>query len=610
MESMSRAALRIEFEARMFISFTLVAVVCFASFTVFEPTDTAIVLAAQPLGFRPGQVQTGMHVFAAMIMLAASLLRMWGGSVLSSVRMMAFKVQTDTLVTSGPYRFVRNPIYSADLLAMTAFALCLPPPGLLLPLLFFFHYNRLARFEEQSLERAFGEEYKEYRRSTPRLLPSATLQGFMGGLKEFRVTWDGFRNNALYLLFIPGLLVAAWTGEFSHAVLIGFPAVIEWAWVHTRKGIGHRNNETSKRVFEDILYAQCWEDPSLDRAAFGLGKDDVVLTITSGGCNALTFLLDDPQEIIALDLNPSQNHLLALKIAAFRHLTHDELLEFVGVRPSDRRLDLYRKLRHDLDGNSRDYWEKQASKIREGIIHSGRFERYMRLLRFWLRLFIGRNTMEAFFAARDRKERDELYRTQWENILWVLFTRVLLSRSMMTLLFDKAFFAQLDARLSFGANFAAKTRRALTELPVQENYFLSYILLGRYFSERHLPPFLLKENFEVIRSRVERITIVTEKCDRYLSRMPGNTISRFNFTNIFEWMSPADCEAILRETVRVAKPGAILTYRNLLVPRSRPETLAHEIEPLEDLANALFERDLSFIYDRYVVERVRKEERP
>lgn len=607
MESMNQAVLRFEFEARMFISFTVVAAVCLLSFTLFESADTVIVLAARPLGFPAGNVKAAMHAFAALVMIVASLLRMWAGSVLSSARMMAFKVQTDTLVISGPYRFVKNPIYSADLLAMTGFALCLPPPGLLLPFLFFLHYDRLARFEEGSLARTFGERYEAYRRSTPRLIPSLTSRNLASGFREFHLTWDGVRNNALYVLFIPGLLMSAWTGEFSHAVLIGLPAVIEWAWVHTKKGMGQATTGKAKRVFRGILYAQCWEDPSLDRKAFRIQKEDVVLTITSGGCNALTFLLDDPKRVIALDLNPCQNHLLALKIAAFRRLSYDELLEFTGVRSSERRWELYGKVRAELDSHSREYWDGQTGTIRDGIIHAGRFERYMRLLRFCLRLLIGRNTIEAFFAARDAKERQKLYRTQWESVLWFLFTRVLLSRLTMTLLFDKAFFAQLDRTLSFGVHFAEKTRRALTHLPVRENYFLSYILLGRYFSEGHLPPYLLREHFETIRDRVHRIEIVTDSCEHYFSEETENSVSKFNFTNIFEWMSPSSCEALLRETIRIGKPGAILTYRNLLVPRSRPETLAREIEPLDGLANALFERDLSFIYNRYVVERIRKE---
>ena len=72
-------------------------------------------------------------------------------------------------------------------------------------------------------------------------------------------------------------------------------------------------------------------------------------------------------------------------------------------------------------------------------------------------------------------------------------------------------------------------------------------------------------------------------------------------------MPPDTFEPILRETVRVAKDGAVITYRNLLVPRSRPDTLAEWIEPQKQLSDLLHKRDLSFIYKAYIVERINKE---
>jgi len=69
-----------------------------------------------------------------------------------------------------------------------------------------------------------------------------------------------------------------------------------------------------KPIFEDVLYASCWEDPQIDRAALQIGAGDTVFSITSGGCNALAFLLDDPARVIALDLNPCQSHLLEAAI--------------------------------------------------------------------------------------------------------------------------------------------------------------------------------------------------------------------------------------------------------------------------------------------------------
>ena len=42
----------------------------------------------------------------------------------------------------------------------------------------------------------------------------------------------------------------------------------------------------------------------------------------------------------------------------------------------------------------------------------------------------------------------------------------------------------------------------------------------------------------------------------------------------------------------------------MLVPRSRPESLAARLRPLTELATMLFGRDKAFFYSRFVVEEV------
>ena len=81
----------------------------------------------------------------------------------------------------------------------------------------------------------------------------------------------------------------------------------------------------SGRVFRlvhenNLVYNTCWEDPRLDREAMGLSGEDRVLVITSAGCNALDYVLDEPAEVVAVDMNPRQNALLELKLAGIREL--------------------------------------------------------------------------------------------------------------------------------------------------------------------------------------------------------------------------------------------------------------------------------------------------
>ena len=610
MSPLSERIQRFEFEGRMFISFGFVAALSALSFTVFASTPANSVLLGRILGLGDGAGRTLGFLGAALTSAAASFLRIWSGSVLTSRRMMSFKVKADALCAAGPYRLVRNPIYLADLMAFGGFVLVLPPVGALLPVLLYLHYVQLIRYEESSLRRQFGETFRGYEAGLPRLLPDRRSLAHLGrSARELICTWDGFRHNALYLLFIPGFLLAARSGRLLWALAIGLPAVVDWGIIHTVIGTSRAAAPKIRpgKVFADILYANCWEDPRLDRQALAIGPEDIVLSITSGGCNSLTFLLDNPRKVISLDANPCQNHLLELKMAAIHELSHEGLLEFCGVRPSASRPRTYASLRPRLSPAAARYWDGQAGKIARGLIHAGRYERYMRLLRRTVAAPLGRRGLiERFFACDDPADRERLFREQWNGWSWKLLTGLMLSRRLNVLLFDKAFFAFLDEDFSFGRHFASKAEQALVRLPIRENSFLSYILRGRFVEEDGLPLYLRAENQDLIRDRLDRIEVVTAGCADLFAGLPDGSISKFNFSNIFEWMSPAAFEALLRQTVRVARDGALLTYRNLLVRREHPAVLEPVLRSRTETARALKERDLSFIYENYVVEEVRK----
>ena len=605
------------FESRIFISLSIVTIVTTISFLLFANTPSTLEIAGSWFGL-PSELSVRYgYLIIAFLVLFASLIRMWAGSVLTSKTVMAFRIQNSKLALSGPYKFVRNPIYFADLIAFSALSVCLKPVGFLIPVLIWVHYYQLIKYEEEKLVTRFGRTYSDYILSVPGLNPGIKqIISFFNLPQDFSINYDGFRHNAQYILFIPGLIFASFTGKFIYAILIGLPAVIDWAVIHIIKGVSKDIPEKKKaffrsrafvhsKVFRDILYSQCWEDPEMDRIAFGTKPGDIVFSITSGGCNALSFLLDDPAKVICLDMNRFQNYLLSLKINAFKTLSYDETLEFFGVRPSNRRWDLYERLKPFLSEEEQLYWSNKKADLNRGIIHCGKYERYMHLLKKVFRILIGSKIINELFNASCIEEQRILFQKKWDNFKWKLFCRIFLSRAFASMLFDKAFYKYLEPSFSFEKYYRSAVRRAVTELPARDNYFLAYILSGNYLID-NLPVYLKKENYQFIRDRVDRIKIVTSGCQEYLSSLPGDTISKFNFTNIFEWMSIEEFTLILLETLRIAKDGAVITYRNHLVTRNRPEMFADKIIPDMKLSLELRKKDRSFIYKAYVVERIKK----
>ena len=86
------------------------------------------------------------------------------------------------LVTDGPFRYVRNPIYVSGITLLAGVGLLYPtwhPKELVLPLLLlaYFHVS-VVWVEEPALRRFLGSTYDDYCRRVPRWLPSV-LPGAM-----------------------------------------------------------------------------------------------------------------------------------------------------------------------------------------------------------------------------------------------------------------------------------------------------------------------------------------------------------------------------------------------------------------------------------------------
>lgn len=110
---------------------------------------------------------------------------------------------------------------------------------------------------------------------------------------------------------------------------------------------------------KNLVYNTCWEDPRLDRVALDLGPDDEVMVITSAGCNALDYTLCNPKRVHAVDMNPRQNALLELKVAAIRKLDYNQFFAMFGRgRLPEYQSVYWKELRPELSLTARNYWDR------------------------------------------------------------------------------------------------------------------------------------------------------------------------------------------------------------------------------------------------------------
>ena len=363
-----------------------------------------------------------------------------------------------------------------------------------------------------------------------------------------------------------------------------------------------QSEAAARADFSGIRYAQVWEDADVLIEALDVGPGDVCLSIASAGDNALALLTRSPERVVALDLSAAQLACLELRVAAFRVLTHQELLELVGSRRSTRRLQLYERCRTVLPPGARSVWDAHRDRIAAGIGSAGKFERYFELFRTRvLPLVHRRSTVEALLERREPAARRRFYDERWDSWRWRLLFRLFFSRAVMGRLGrDPEFFRFVEGDVA--ARILERTRHALVDLDPSCNPYVHWILSGTHGEA--LPCALRAEHFETIRSNLDRLEPRQDSLEGFLAGAGPGSIDAFNLSDVFEYVSPAAYHDMLDGVLRAGKPGARLAYWNMLAPRRRPAWMAKRLASLDELADRLHERDRAFFYSALVVEEV------
>jgi S-adenosylmethionine-diacylglycerol 3-amino-3-carboxypropyl transferase len=363
-----------------------------------------------------------------------------------------------------------------------------------------------------------------------------------------------------------------------------------------------RSEAAARADFSGIRYAQVWEDADVLLAGLEVRPGDVCLSIASAGDNALALLTADPSRVIALDVSPAQLACLELRVAAYRTLSHPELLELIGSRSSTRRLALFDRSRSALGASSRAFWDARRPQVERGIGSLGKFERYFSLFRTRvLPLVHRRGTVRDLLAPRTDDDRRAFYDGRWNTWRWRLLFRLFFSRTVMGRMGrDPEFFRYVDVDVA--SSILQRTRHALRELDPSKNPYVHWILTGTHGEA--LPLALRPEHFDTVRQRVDRIEPHLLSVEEFLERSPARYIDRFNLSDLFEYVSMEHYHRMLEAILRCSRHGARLAYWNMLAPRLRPEHLAPRLRSLDTVARALHTTDRAFFYSAFRVEEV------
>lgn len=354
-----------------------------------------------------------------------------------------------------------------------------------------------------------------------------------------------------------------------------------------------------------IHYSQSWEDQDVLLKGLKLNSSDQVLSITSGGDNTLALLLQNPQNVVSIDINPVQNYLLEMKIAALKNLDYADYLKFLGVNPSEDRLENYNQIKRDLSDNARNWWNTHQTLVKQGVIHSGKLERYAKLVRtYFLPFTVPKSGIEKLLASSTLDEQRKVFLQDLNTKRFQLICKIFLSKPMFSLLGrDKSKF-KYATTTNLSRHYSKKLLDQINRIPANTNYLLHYGLTGTYKHQNAMPLYLKQENFAKLRRLLPKLTIVTSDITSFLKKSKPETFSKFNLSDIFEYLPQDQSDELFEEIQRVAKPYAVLLYWNHLVPRTHPQHLNKFFKNDQKKVAALKNEDKNTVYDNLFIETI------
>ncbi len=369
--------------------------------------------------------------------------------------------------------------------------------------------------------------------------------------------------------------------------------------------------------FNGFVYNQIWEDPDVDLEALQVQADSRIMTISSGGCNVLNYLVAQPEAVVAVDLNPYHMYLTRLKLAALAHLPdYEAFFAFFGKADQQQNVANYeRYIRAHLDRDTRRFWEGRVwsgrmwghRRIRYFSKNFYRYARFGQFVRFMHRFakLAGcdpRRLMEARTLAEQEAIFDQYIAPFFRNAIVKKLGKM--SFAVFSLgIPPQQYQAMKDESDGQLLNlYQERLKRLFCQFPIQDNYFAWQALSLTYGTEQgiKLPPYLQAENYDLIKRSLNRVSTHIAAFGEYLKTQPEHALDRFVLLDSQDWMTPPVLTQLWGEIARVGRPGTRIIFRTASslspIETALPPDLRARFEYYPEQSAALFQKDRSAIY--------------
>ncbi|MBK8565705.1 MAG: DUF3419 family protein [Saprospiraceae bacterium] len=348
-----------------------------------------------------------------------------------------------------------------------------------------------------------------------------------------------------------------------------------------------------------LLYTNCWEDADMLLAALDPGPDDRVLSIGSAGDNSFSLLSKGPASVVVYDTWLPQLHLVELKKAVFQVLDYEAFLAFLGFTESTQRMAVFReKIKPLLPQEAQVFWERNAELLRRGVIHCGKLEHYFGLFRrFVLPIVASKKDVAHFYAGPPSEADLAEYRRRLAKPFFHWLLKIFLSEPLLKATGRQPVFFN-EVKINLSEYLFEKFAGFILNPESHKNHYMYYATFGHF--GKGLPHYARPENFEAIRSNLDRMTLRHGRLEDGLVAEQNATL--INASDIFEYLPMTDFKAFGERLAAHCPRLRRIAYWNFVVDRVLSEVQPSHFQWETDLTTKLSAKDKIYFYKRFVVE--------
>ncbi len=350
---------------------------------------------------------------------------------------------------------------------------------------------------------------------------------------------------------------------------------------------------TTSDFFDRLSYSIGNEDWKTEAAALQIQPHHRVISITGSGDRPLNLLTTSCKELISIDLNPLQNHLLRLKRAALEHLSFDEYLSFMGATDDRDRLARLQQL--PLEEPTRQFWLKRPRMITKGILYQGVVERSLARAS-WLFRALRPGKVDALFAFDSIDEQRAFVKKHWDKPAVRRFLSIALKPSIIKrLVNDPCLYSNLDPTVNIATYIYDRCLLYLNTYLAKDSLILNLMMNKRVLPAAY-PAYLREKEVNAIRKNLGCLSIVTEDLITYLESCPEASIDVFSLADVASYLDAESVVRLLKAVKRAARPGARFCMRQFLSNHTIPEELTSYFVREPDLEQRLTKEDSCIFY--------------